>query len=126
MGRPSKYSDETVTEICERLSMGETLNAICRDAAMPSKSMVMRWLLKHESFRDQYARAREQQADVWFEQCLEIADDEAGDVNRARLRIDTRKWAAGKMQPKKYGDKVDLGASEGLRVILSTDDQKLL
>ena len=26
------------------------------------------------------------------------------DIQRARLQIDTRKWVAGKLRPKKYGD----------------------
>ena len=31
-------------------------------------------------------------------------------VQRSRLRIDTRKWYASKLAPKKYGDKLDLTA----------------
>jgi hypothetical protein len=27
-------------------------------------------------------------------------------INRARLRVDTRKWMAAKLAPKKYGDRV--------------------
>ncbi len=70
------------------------------------------------------------QADALFDEALEIADDASGDwtvdkdgkkgvdhenIQRSRLRVDTRKWAAGKMAPKKYGDKLDLGGSIGLR-----------
>jgi len=68
-------------------------------------------------------RAREEQADRLFEECLAIADDTTGDVvmvgkggqvervdhgniQRSRLRVDTRKWMAGKLAPKKYGDRV--------------------
>jgi len=29
-------------------------------------------------------------------------------IQRSRVRIDTRKWLASKLKPKKYGDKVDL------------------
>ena len=29
-------------------------------------------------------------------------------VQRSRIRIDTRKWIASKLKPKKYGDKVDV------------------
>jgi hypothetical protein len=31
---------------------------------------------------------------------------DSASVQHARLRIDTRKWAASKLKPKKYGDKV--------------------
>jgi hypothetical protein len=87
---------------------------------MPDKSTVMRWLAQNEAFRDQYARARESQADHLAEEILQIADDGSNDtyqtengeavnhdvIARSRLRVDTRKWLASKLAPKKYGDKV--------------------
>jgi len=52
-------------------------------------------------------RAREAQADKLFKECLTIADAaRPEDVNVARLRVDTRKWAAARLAPKKYGDRV--------------------
>ena len=62
------------------------------------------------------------QADTLFDEALEIADDASGDctvrdgkkvldhehVQRSRLRVDTRKWAAGKLAPKKYGDRATM------------------
>ena len=132
IGRPSRYTPELAAKICARLAEGETLRSVCRDKAMPAISTVMGWLFngKHEVFSEQYARAREMQADALFDEALEIADDASGDwtedkdgkkvldhenIQRSRLRVDTRKWAAGKMAPKKYGDKLDLGGSIGLR-----------
>jgi hypothetical protein len=47
-----------------------------------------------------------------FKECLEIADrnkdseESATRVQRDRLRIDTRKWLAARLAPKKYGDHV--------------------
>jgi hypothetical protein len=29
-------------------------------------------------------------------------------IRRAQLRIDARKWMAGKLRPKKYGEKLDI------------------
>lgn len=123
MGRPSAYTEELTDAICEELANGCSLNSICKRDEMPSMSMVFRWLAEHQSFRDKYARAREVQADVLFEQTLEIADSQEGDtyikdgvelvnhdvIARARLRVDTRKWMAGKLRPKVYGDKVTVG-----------------
>ncbi len=131
-GRPSLYTEALAAEICRRLAEGETLRSVCRDKAMPDKATILRWLAdkKKADFRDQYVYAREMQADALFDEALEIADDASGDwstdkdgkkvldhehVQRSRLRVDTRKWAAGKMAPKKYGDKLDLGGSIGLR-----------
>jgi len=82
---------------------------------MPDKSTVFRWLAKHDAFRDQYARAQEDRAAAMAEDILEIADDEAiADVQRAKLRVDTRKWLMSKMSPKKYGDKVAVGGDKDM------------
>lgn len=74
---------------------------------------VMKWLGQQPSFAEQYARARETQADTIFDEIVDLAD-EAGYTNeriaKARLQIDARKWVAGKLRPKKYGEKHILGS----------------
>lgn len=120
-GRPSAFTKEKAAAICERIAEGESLRKICEDESLPNKSTVMRWMDAHPEFRDQYARAREAQADYWAEEIIQIADDGANDtttdaegnertnqdvIARSRLRVDTRKWLMARMAPKKYGDKV--------------------
>ena len=119
-GRPSDYSRKTALEICRRLADGQSLRQICASPEMPGKSSIMRWLEAHLEFRDQYARARELQAEHWAEEIIEIADDGRNDfiekegraalnaenINRSRLRVDTRKWLMARLAPKKYGDRV--------------------
>ncbi len=125
-GRPSKYSAKLAAMICERLANGETLRRICREQDMPARSSVQKWLNEISEFSDQYAKARELQADYWADEILEIADDTSEDqsedgkannelVNRSRLRVDSRKWLLSKMVPKKYGDKLELGGAMTLR-----------
>jgi len=118
-GRPSIYSQELAATICERLIHGEGLRAICRDDDMPNISTVIDWINKKPEFSAQYARARELQAELLLDEILEIADDSSKDtvdtgmgkvvdhevIQRARLRVDTRKWAMGKMS-RKFNDKV--------------------
>lgn len=127
IGRPSIFTEALADEICERLSDGQSLREICRSDDMPAKSTVCKWLALNPAFADQYARAREIQAEALVEESLEIADDASNDwmerqsddgksvgwelngehVQRSRLRVDTRKWFASKLAPKKYGDRVD-------------------
>jgi hypothetical protein len=96
---------------------------------MPAISTVLRWQEGKSplalKFRSQYARAREQQAHVLVAEIIEIADDGTNDwmerqvkggaiilvandeaVQRSKLRVDARKWAASKLLPKVYGDKI--------------------
>jgi hypothetical protein len=123
---PMKYTNAIAEAICERIADGESLRTICSDDKMPSKTSVFRWLIDNEIFRDQYARARETQADAIFDDILSIADDGRNDwmernfgeetrwvengeaLRRSALRIDARKWMAGKLRPKKYGEKIDI------------------
>jgi len=115
-GRPSLLTEKLAETICRRLGAGESLVAICKSEGMPHRWTVTRWLGEHEWFRGKYARAREQQADFYADQIIEIADTET-DPQKARNRIDARKWTASKLAPKVYGDKVentiDVGATLG-------------
>lgn len=121
-GRPSSYSDEIADRICESLVDGKSLRSICLAEDMPGISTVFRWLASNESFREQYERARDAQADTLADEIIDIADDGSNDfmgedekyngdaVARSKLRVDARKWVAAKLKPKKYGDKALIGS----------------
>ncbi len=85
-------------------------------------------------FSTLYARARVAYADAIFDEAIEIADDSSGDwttrtknsaevrvvdhenIQRARLRVETRLKAAAKINPAKYGEKLDVNMSGALNV----------
>lgn len=124
--RPT-YSPAVADEICARLAGGESLIAICRDEHMPSEHAVRGWVIDDfEGFASRYARARDMGIDRLVEETIEIADDSGLDVvigpdgalrpdgevvNRAKLRVDTRKWFASKLAPKRYGDRLQVDAT---------------
>lgn len=132
VGRPSDYTKEKGDYIIERLLDGESLRSICLDESVAKQSTVFRWIHNYEEFRKQYELAREWQAEKFADEMLDIADDSSNDwmeknaegtaiighkvngehVQRSRLRIDTRKWIASKLKPKKYGDKLELSGDE--------------
>jgi hypothetical protein len=133
MGRPSTFTQEIGDLICERLADGESLRAICQGDDMPNRATVFRWLADEENktFRDQYTRAREEQAETLLDEIVEIADDSRQDtipkvgrdgeeygeqpnsewIARSRLRVDARKWVVSKLAPKKYGEKIQAEVS---------------
>jgi len=129
MGRPTDFTPKLADIICELIGGGLSLRAICQDGTMPGQTTVYRWLADpaRAEFREQYARAREAQAEHYAEEILEISDETRGDVEivdgkikhvpdnvqRSRLRVDTRKWLMAKLLPKKYGDKLELSGSVG-------------
>lgn len=142
MGRPSEFTQDKADAICLRLAEGESLRAICASDDMPSMSSVMRWLgsTEREEFREQYARAREEQADFYAAQIIEIADTteigetiktkedgsqevQTGDmIQHRRLKVDARKWYASKLAPKKYGERIDnvISGTLGVKSITCT------
>jgi hypothetical protein len=121
-GRPSLYSEALASEICERMGQGESLASICESDHMPAIATIFYWLGKQPTFSESYARARDCMAHAIFDECLMIADAAKGDmaedgtpnnvnVQRAKLRIDTRFRMAGKLNPKVYSDRMEqLGA----------------
>lgn len=117
LGRPSKFTDTLAIELCRRIIEGQSLVRICRDDTMPHVATVYRWLNDNAQFCDRYARAKEEQADTLADEIIDIADNEP-DPNRARVRVDARKWVAAKLKPKKYSDRqqLDHGVQGGGRV----------
>lgn len=111
VGDPPKsrveFSQGTFDAICRDIAEGKSLRVACQPKDRPNTSSVMRWLAEPENaaLREQYARAREAQAEHYVDEIISIIDTEP-DVARARVRMDGRKWVSSKLVPKKYGDKV--------------------
>ena len=108
-GRPKHKPGESVAEqhapeIFDRIARGESMRRICESLGIKHNTVVS-GIMASDDLSDQYARAREQQADFYADQIIEIADEDE-DYNRARVRIDARKWIACKLKPKRYGDKI--------------------
>lgn len=106
-GRPTDYTEELVGIILDRIASGESLNKIIKDKDMPANSTVYKWLSIYPEFSEKYARARENQQEAMADEILLICDEEE-DVNRARLKVDTRKWLMARLAPKKYSDTKNL------------------
>lgn len=103
---------ETLSSICDELATGKSLRQICRERGLV-ESTARYHLKNNEDHFAQYTRARELQADSYFDQVLEIADDKTMSADDRRIAIDARKWAAGKLHGK-YSDKVKhVGGDEG-------------
>jgi len=137
-GRPTKYNKRLADKICNALADGKSLRKICNPKDMPNRGTVYRWLGENEKFNNQYARAKREMAEDMAEEILEIADDTSMDmgfkksedkdgkgatpfvdkenIQRSRVRIDTRKWLMSKLIPKKYGDKQEIEHSGELKI----------
>ena len=146
VGRPTDYTQIIADEICERLMDGESLRSILKSEHLPAKTTVFNWLLHNKQFVNQYTHAREVQAETFVDEMADIADDGTNDymekilnsgeityvpdhehINRSRIRIDTRKWIAERMKPKKYfkpdvSDSDEENTAEPVQVIIEVED----
>lgn len=121
---PQEFDQILADKVCDLIMDGYSLRKIEAVDGMPKRLTILRWLRENKEFQTQYAHAREEQADFYAEEILDISDEKNADVffdlktgelkvngdaiQRARLRVDSRKWIASKLKPKKYGDSSSL------------------
>lgn len=149
-GRPSKYTPDTAAALCQRLMEGKSLRNVCDMDDMPHLATVCRWL--HDgigTFREQYARARVVQAEIYGEDTVAIADTptrtaivewaegrgrnavkksapvlvamDAAEVSHRKLQVNARQWYAGKMAPKVFGERLQVDPAEGASLVVFRD-----
>lgn len=102
--------------ICAQLAEGKSLREVCRQPGMPTAPAVCMLAMRDDSFREQYARARDIGADVEFDALEEFVAEQPptnalGSVDNGwvawkRLQVDTAKWSLARKAPKKYGERV--------------------
>ena len=140
-----KYSEQDKKEIWNsiiaELVSGRSMRSILRDSGMPSLKTIYAWIDKDESKRKQYARACEVRADLIFDEIMDISNSTDEDIinldngkqainhhviMRDRLRVDSRKWMLSKMNPKKYGDRLDIdhGGKLDVEVTLTPEQRE--
>ena len=131
-GRPVEYKESIADEVCLRLTEGEPLVRICKSSHLPDVSTIYRWLIRFPLFCEMYTRAREEQADTNADEIIAIADedpkfteykDKDGNVVDIKIdsayvayqkqRIESRKWTAAKLKPRKYGERIAMEGVDG-------------
>ena len=123
IGRPTDYTFALAMEICDVIACSSKgIKQLCKENEYwPCPDTIFRWRKNHKEFSDQYARAKQLQIEALVDEILEIADETIHDyvanadgkliidhehIQRAKLRIDTRKWLASKLVPKVYGERI--------------------
>ena len=121
------YKPEEIEEkfdiILSNIRKGSSLRTALNEFGMPNADTFYKWIESDTTKAERYARACEDRADIIFDEIIQIADDSSGDikvndkgqemmdsefVQRSRLRVDARKWIVSKLNPKKYGDRMEV------------------
>jgi len=116
-GRPTKYTKALGEEIANAIATSELgLSHLCdRNPHWPDRATIFTWRRTNPEFGDLYTKAKEDQTEVVVEYMQELmdephkwVDEETGamrlDVPMLRLKMDSMKWHAAKLKPKKFGD----------------------
>ena len=123
------YSSELADEVCALVAEGKSLRQITELPGMPSRRAVQYWMSRNPDFREKYECAMMLLGEFWAHEIIEIADDSSGDfiitedgrravdhenINRSRLKVDSRKWLLSKILPSRYGDRVQADVNVGV------------
>lgn len=96
-----------VERIIERVADGDSIQNIAKELGI-SRSFLSWKVNKLPGVKERLVQARRSRAERWAEEALEIADgveEDPNKINKAKLRIDTRKWLAGVDDPDRFGTK---------------------
>lgn len=126
------YSEDKKNEcfeyIISEIISGKSLRSALETNGMPSSQTFYIWLEEDTEKSKQYARACESRELLLLDEILEIADKQGEDIietdngtitnhnviQRNKLQIEARQWVLGKLNPNKYGTKVQQEHSGGL------------
>lgn len=117
---PRRYQDidpDTFEAVCVEIEHGKSLVSICKSMKLDYSSFTHA-VGNSDELHQRYARAREAQADFLAEEAKDMLDesprlkaDQFGNmsidpawVQLQSKRADQRRWHAGKLKPKVYGD----------------------
>jgi len=127
MAYSQEEKESIFKEVFKRIANGEALREVLKDKHLPGTETFYKWIEEDSDKAKQYAHATTERANSIFEDILEISDNGTNDtftvegeertdhevIQRSKLRVDTRKWMLSKMNPKKYGDRIEIETKEG-------------
>jgi len=118
--------EKLFSAIFDLIENGKSLRFALKEVNLSSSTFFI-WIDEDVEKSKQYARATEERAEAILDEMIDIVDDSSNDVlemdlgdgivntrinneviQRSRLRYDARKWLVSKLNPKKYGDKLDM------------------
>ena len=119
--RVRKMTKEVFEAVCFEIETSHKgLNTLCKERNS-SASAFYDWVDNNEEATDRYARAKSRQADHMADLIVEVAFDDEDDekdfvginhIHRDKLKIDSLKFIAAKLKPKKYGEKIDITSDD--------------
>lgn len=95
---------------------------ICKELGC-SPPWMYQQIAENPALAEAHMRARQVRAEIDVDEMKSIADNEP-DVNRARIKIDLRKWVASKYNAQLYGDRLDVNVNTTIDVRSALNEAK--
>jgi transposase-like protein len=118
------YSEEIADQILEHIENGGTIASACKLDGMPSASTLRRWRRGKgqgvsEDFGERFEKALTIRLEGFVDDLLlqlprDIDPDHPGELQKARLECENRRWLLSKMLRDKFGERtgVDIGGQK--------------
>lgn len=103
----------------DSIAHGKSLSQVLRDDQRDiDYNDFYRWIKKDPTRKSLFDEAQELRTEFMAGEIIEIADadDSLEDVNRSKLKIDTRKWLMGAHNKKKYGAVTSIEMTGGISI----------
>lgn len=104
-GRPPEITQSHKDTIINMIAIGDSIGKISKEISK-QPATIYRWIDEDEELKELYTRAKESKAQVLAEEIIDIADDPDLKPDDKRIRVDARKWVAGKYYGKLFADRV--------------------
>lgn len=105
-----RYTEAIADAICDALADGKSIRTICQASDMPDRRTVERWQDANPDFAARCARARAEGAEFHHAEMDRIEGlvlNGALDPKAANVVLSNKRWRMEKLEPKKYGQKVE-------------------
>ena len=137
---PFYAKPESMGEFCAYICQGGHMAGFCKERGLAYQTL-SDWIYKDSDRAGMYARSREERADALADEIVSISDEkdvqanyngeevtlalDATAVARNRLRVDARKWAAAKLKPRVYGERIEQVHSGTMEITQPIDQVKI-
>ena len=132
-GRPTIYSEEMVDKVCGAIashSLGYERLSNLYDY-LPCEATIQNWIAKYPEFLGRYLQAKRVQSHLLLDKTISIAngnedeEDTLIKINRDKLKIDTYKFNAVRLNPMDYGERKENNIGDDAKSLLQTVIDKL-
>jgi DNA-binding transcriptional regulator YdaS (Cro superfamily) len=121
------FDQAKAEQVIERVWQGQSLRSAASEVGV-KHSTFLSWLPDNPPLSDQYARAIEERASVHAERIERVVDQverEELAPDQARVMVDALKWTASKLNPRRYGDRVQQDIDLTVRVSIADPTRQL-